>query len=152
VTAPATWGELAFMREPFPGLIAGAPGVPSFRGATCSAEESPHQPEPEGADGYVLCVEDDERSYALVHFTTGEALEAFTTEGVEDRGWSDRQWHYAATPDDPAGTEYLGPPGETGMHVTSFTREDRAQFLMIVWWDGHTATQIQEDWWQQAPF
>ncbi|WP_207947885.1 serine/threonine-protein kinase [Occultella glacieicola] len=151
---PGSWGDADFMRTPFPNLVPEGPNLTGPNDSNCAVGPSEHLDQPDAVDAVITCTQPNGLVYSLMHFTSTDALAAFTDDGVTNQGWYTQEWFYDSAPDDPAGNEYGSQDGVTdpGFLYTTFANPDRTEYLVAAWWPDRDRLDIRRVWWLSAPF
>jgi len=147
VTVTDPWGPVAFVVDDFPDLLPATPSDTGYGDSTCSIASDT---EDSKADGIISCTDPDGVYFEVMHFPAAADKDAYL-----QRDWSNAPvqvtWNIDGvdkgklyrSADDEAKLPYI---------ITTFTDDDRVQYLLYVHWQDHTLTDLMDNWWKPATF
>jgi serine/threonine-protein kinase len=144
----ADWGEVQFVVDDFPTLLPGTPDGEGWGGGTCvptAFADDVH------ADVGLTCNYDNGITAEVAHYPDLAARDARRAE-LEDADGADSPQSWA-TDGTRAGVRLLSEDNpELVWQWIMFNQQDKALYVVVLEWAGHTQAQLDAEWFGQAPF
>ena len=145
--SPTRGGRSPFVVDDFPKLLPTSPSDTGYDDSTCSIASDT---EDSKADGIISCTDPNGVYFEVMHFPAAADKDAYL-----QRDWSNAPvqvtWNIDGvdkgklyrSADDEAKLPYI---------ITTFSDDDRVQYLLYVHWQDHTLTDLMDNWWKPATF
>src|SRR3954470_8877171 len=142
------WGEAQFVVDDFPSLLPASPADEGWGGGSCAPTAFADDVH---ADVGVTCAYDNGITAEVAHYPDIAARDARRAELEEaDARDSPQSW---GTGSARAGIRLLSEDDpEFIWQWIMFNRPDKALYVVILEWTGHTHAELDEEWFGQAPF